>query len=399
MCKVYYPFFRLEVSGYKDKKQKKYNHRLYINILALFCDKILIPTWHLLEIDNDRFDILREYKILFTNGVIYSRIPEHMNTLEEYYENVKKQKGIRNPLALNIRIERIIKQLYEGVTVFEKFNAIEEQEYYSNKMRAFLQQYANSYPRTKGINKLVDFWPTEATIVSKEKFEPLLSQAADKKEISKSSFARIKKVSDELYFVAGASVQIMKVCDGEYFHDEQTKIILEDIIPNIDEIINDKYNPETIIDFLIKNEIIYSSEEIERLNVADIIKMRQQECFEKFIRHYERYSVSDKFDKLFEKKKNLFKLICRIKSLIISVGMLVLSTIITTNITSELGASIGLSLLFTIITYVVTYIWQTKSRYEIPLLEGLLDKIVGFFDFDSLYLAKLHWITRQNSVK
>lgn len=35
---------------------------------------------------------------------------------------------------------------------------------------------------------------------------------------------------------------------------------------------------------------------------------------------------------------------------------------------------------------------------EIPLLEHLLDKIIGFFDADVLYLAKLHWITRKKSV-
>ena len=51
MCHIYYPYFKIE----KSTQNKKYNHKLYILLLSLFCDKILIPSRHLLEIENDKF--------------------------------------------------------------------------------------------------------------------------------------------------------------------------------------------------------------------------------------------------------------------------------------------------------------------------------------------------------
>ena len=50
MCHIYYPYFKIE----KSTQNKKYNHKLYILLLSLFCDKILIPSRHLLEIENDK---------------------------------------------------------------------------------------------------------------------------------------------------------------------------------------------------------------------------------------------------------------------------------------------------------------------------------------------------------
>lgn len=397
MCKIYYPFFRLETSGYKDKKLNKYNHKLYLNVLALFCDRILIPTWHLLEIDNDKFDILREYKDFFEQQIIYSRIPEHMSTLEEYYNYVKEKEGDSFPSSIDIRVTRII-ELYEGITTFDKYKGADEQLYYSQKMKVFLQQYKKKHPQVKGFNLLLDLWQSNTTVVSKEEFEPVLLEKLKNNEISRKSYKRIKIASDELYFLAGASVQIMKVCNTEYFNDEKTQEILEGLITNLKEIINTQYDPENIVNLLKKLKVIQKAEELEMLDPKEIIKIRKQDCFKKFIEHYDSYASSRQFDEAFEKKKNSFQLICRIKSLIVSGSISIISTIISAINATGIMYSLIISLIFMFITYILTYIWQTKNNYEIPLLEHLLDKIIGFFDADALYLAKLHWITRKKSV-
>lgn len=395
MCKIYYPYFRLEVSGFKDKKNKKvYDHNLYLNTLALFCDKILIPTWHLLEMDNDKFDILLKKKLLFQEGIIYSRIPENMNSLEEYYEDAKKKVTDRIPEAVDIRINKIINELYGSTAEFAKFNVIEEQEYYSKELHDFLEEYHERVPNAKGIKELLVLWKSGG-IICKEVFEPILLERRCNRKISSESYRKIKKISDQLYFIAGASVQSLKVCSADYFWDKSTASIIKTTIPNIDNIINDKYNPENIIYLLIDLDVIKNREDIEKLSPEEIIKLRKQKCFKKFIECYELYSSSKRVDKIFEKKKNSFKLICILKSMIMATFFTVVSTIIPAKLTQNLLFSIIWAIVFMIITYIGTYLWQTKKRYEIPLFETGLCKIIGFFDPVSLYLAKLHWTIEQ----
>lgn len=82
MCTVYYPFFKIE----RETRNVKYDHKMNLLILALVSEKILIPSAHLLEMDNDKFDILLSYKRMCQEKIIYSRCSKSEKSLREYYE-------------------------------------------------------------------------------------------------------------------------------------------------------------------------------------------------------------------------------------------------------------------------------------------------------------------------
>lgn len=84
MCNLYYPYFKIE-----EETKTRYNHKRDILLLALVSSQILIPARHILEMDNDKFDILLKLKKLFDKGVIYSRIPEGYSNLLGYYQDRK----------------------------------------------------------------------------------------------------------------------------------------------------------------------------------------------------------------------------------------------------------------------------------------------------------------------
>lgn len=394
MCHIYYPFFKLENENNKGKKgkHKKYNHKSYIIALALFSDKILIPTRHLLEMENDKFDILLQMKELFQEDVIYSRIPDNMSSLKEYYEYAKNTISNKPQKIIDIRINKIVDILYKDKTEFEKYNRLEEQEYYSQKMKNFLEIYKANHPQAKGISSLITIWKEESSIINKEEFDAYLLSMKSNKNISNDTFTKIKKASDLLYFIAGASPELIKVCYTPYFEHKCIQNEIEHTISNYDEIINRKYNPEEIINLLSHNfEIIENDIALNKIDMEDIIYLRNQKCFKKFIETYEKYSIQKDFDKYFEKKKNAFKIICIIKSFIVSSFLTIIFTTISSLIASTILISIVCAIISMLLMSFITYLWQTKNRYEIPFVEKILDKIICCFDPVSLYLAKLHW--------
>lgn len=62
----------------------------------------------------------------------------------------------------------------------------------------------------------------------------------------------MKKASNLFYFIAGASVENMKVCYDSYFMHQCIKEEINDVIADFGSIINMKYNPNEIVEFLKK---------------------------------------------------------------------------------------------------------------------------------------------------
>lgn len=84
MCIIYYPFFKIE----KDIKIK-YDHKRDLLVLLLVSDKILLASKHLIDIEDDKFDILLRYKKMFQKNIIYSRCSEDYSSMLNYFESKK----------------------------------------------------------------------------------------------------------------------------------------------------------------------------------------------------------------------------------------------------------------------------------------------------------------------
>ena len=234
------------------------------------------------------------------------------------------------------------------------------------------------------------FWNI-TDIITKEDFDPFLKDLKKQEHITKSTYARIKKASDLLYFVAGASTERIKVCYDTYFEHKCIRSEIEIAISTFDEIINKKYNPDEIIQFLIRLKVIEQESDLQKLDISDVIYLRNQKCFNKFINEFEKYSTRSDSNDYFEKKRSTVKAIRIIKSAIVSVVLTCASTVIGGLITSSLIWSIIIALISLVLSSLITYMWQKKNKYKIPVIEGILDEIIGFFDPVSLYLAKIKW--------
>lgn len=383
MCRLYYPYFKIEKSGCREK----YQHKLYLYVLALFCEKIVIPSRHLLEVENDKFDILLESKELFRKNIICSRIPNQKNTLLEYYNSIKDSIVEQIPEIVEIRINRIINDLYVTDSFFEKYEPLEQQSYYSEKIKVFLAEYKKRPGNVKGLQKII-LYCNRKEFVTKEEFDKFIKNALKNGWITKNICKRLRKASDLIYFIAGASSDRIKVCYDTFFEHQCIRTEIENTISNFDEIINQRYNPEFLIKFLMDLDVIHDRNELQNLNINDILRLRKHLCFEKFIKEYEKYSVRLDFEKFYERKKHASKYICTIKSAMVSTFFTVFCCGITTILTSDVIFSIVLGLVSSVITYVGTYLWK-KNKYEIPLLEGILDKVIALFDPIALYIDKM----------
>ncbi len=384
MCTIYYPFFKIEMSNYK----KKYDHKKNLFTLALVCNKILIPAKHLLEMKNDRMDILVNNQTLFQKDIVFSRVPEDVKDLSKYYEGIKADIKDKTSEIVDRRIERIINKLYEGKEC-EQYNPLDQQDYYSTKMQEFVKEYAKRHKNVKGLELINDMWANKFII--KETFDVKLTKLKDKNLITKETYRRLKKASDLIYFLAGVSAENMKVCYDDFFNHQCIQNEIRVVIPDLDEKISEKYSPEYIIRLLKNIGVIQSEDDIGKLKIDDILYLRNQACFKEFIKKYDEYSSRPEFERIIEKKKNNFAIICGIKAIMVSIALTVMGAFLSTKFMPNIWTSIIFSIMTLVITYIITYLWQTKYSYKIILLESILDKIIGYIDPIALYFAKLKW--------
>lgn len=197
MCNLYYPYFKIE-----EETKTRYNHKRDILLLALVSSQILIPARHILEMDNDKFDILLKLKKLFDKGVIYSRIPEGYSNLLGYYQDRKKYVVKNPPEVTDIRIDRIVNELYIEKEKFTNYKEIEQQGYYSLKFKRFIFAYKEKHKGTKGLEKIEKYIlknKKNDKLNLKEEIDPYLDNLRKNNEISLQTYKVLKKASDVLY--------------------------------------------------------------------------------------------------------------------------------------------------------------------------------------------------------
>ena len=384
MCQVYYPYFKIECSS----SSKKYNHKLYLFVLSLFCDKILIPARHLLEIGNDTFDILLKNKGLFQEGIVFSRIPKSKKNLDQYYNDIISKNEYRGKEAASTRISKIIQDLYKTDTKFTDYNPIDQQTYYCQGITTFLDEYSHNHRNVKGFDDVKNICSSTAT---KEDFDSALFNIKQNNLITKKTYTRIKNASDLIYFVSGASVGHLTVCYDSYFDYQCIRKEMESTISDFNNIINKHYDPKQIISLLKRLGIIEKETDLENLSLEDILYLRKLTCFTKFVKKFDEFSSKSSFDEFFEKEKSAFKVICNMKSLIISFFLTVISSLVSFLIAKTLITTIIISVVTLFISYIISYFLHTKSKYEIPMIENILDVIIGKINPVSLFLAKLRW--------
>lgn len=388
MCHIYYPLLKIE----NEQRKKQYDHKHNLMILALVSDRIMIPARHLLDTDNDKFDVLLKCKKLFQEDVIYSRIPEDCTDLVEYYNNQREKANSQLDVdVMDIRISKIMNEMYKGKENFVRYSVIEQQNYYSQKIKAFFTLYKRGHKNTNGIEELEAYFADfeDGEIIVKEDLDAYLRNMKSSDMITKETYIRLKKVSNLLYFVAGASVQQLMVCYDSYFRHDCIDKEIHEIISDVDYIINKKYSPDEVADFMMKMGVIEQKSDLDKLTVEQVLTLRNEKCFAKFVDAYEKRETINDYSRFWGKRKNWINNIRRIKSGIVSVILTIITGIIAHLLSSTLIWDVFVAVITWLVTSGFMFFWQEIKHYKIPFIDPYLDKLIGKCNPVSLYLAKV----------
>lgn len=376
MCDIYYPYYKIE----KNFSGVPYNHIQNLCILSLFCDRILIPARDFLEMDCYKFDELQKNIELFNNNILYTRIPEN-STLESYYQNIK----VDNSRKKRIRIIKC--KLFYKPEQIEFYDPNEQIYYFRETLSKFIKNYTKRHHNTKNINFIKKF--INKKNYTKKDFDEFINKLREENKITQNTHTRLKKAANIFYFVAGTYQKNIRVCyDKVHEHKCIEKEIMQ-TVPEINKIVNPKYSPQEIINFLKKMNILKDDNDIKKLNEQIIINLRNEKCFKSFIREYEKNSKNkNQFERFFLKKKNAFLLIVKLKAIIISLFLTLITSFISYYVSRRLLLTLAISIIFWVLIYAVAYLWQKVWKNKIPFL----DNIIYYIDPVSLFLSKLHSI-------
>ena len=385
MSSIYYPYFQIENYNIK-RHRKKYNHKLYINVLALFCTDMLIPARCLLTMGQDKFDMLMHGGSLFTDKIIYFRLPNNIQNLTEYYESISSELAGINQNNINKRIERISNCV--SMTEIEKYVPLEQQSYYLSKIKEFATYFLGDHNNVKGseiLQKDIE------SITNKEDFDKLLRKLKSDRTITNDTYVKFMEASGMLYFLAGASQKNLKVCSDPYFKTASIKTEMEMIINNFSEIINEAYMPDNILDALKELDIIEENDDINKLTYEDIKKLRSTTYFKKFANNYCKWSNGNKALGHVKSKKTKLKYMKIARDFIIGLFFAIITTAISHIFNQSFLIDLKWGVAFLIISTLLIHYFD-KFVYKIKWLDNLLDKIIEFIDSDCLYLYKIKQI-------
>lgn len=381
MSSVYYPFFFVEKSIHKH-----YNHQKNIILLTLFSKDVLIPIRHFLLIGEDEFDILMKYENLIKQGVLYYRLPIGTNTIDEYYDSIKSSiKGIPAK-TINYRIKKLNEISNQQISVYDPSM---QQSYYSERMKDFLRNFVKGHNklRVNCRDELIKI--ADEDIVTKELFDHAIKNLKDTNILSETIYKKLINASNVLYFCAGSSGSKLKVCKDNFFDISGIDECMLNTIHNYDEIINESYNPNSIEKVLIEIGVIESSDDLYKLTCKDIIELRSTKWHEKFVAKYCRLSNTKRALGYLKEKKKLIGSLKKLKGIIFSLFLSVITAIISYFLVKTFLAN----MIVTVVTFVISEILITimqKLNLRFRIIDDLLDKLLGIFIPDVLFLYKIY---------
>ena len=380
MGSVYYPYFQIE-----SLTRDKYNHKVNITILALFCNDVLIPLRHILNLSEAEFDILIKFKELMLNNVLYFRLPDNISSIDEYDKIYKITKNkYKNRVAM---ISSIFNKDYK----FQHYDPIAQQQYFSDTIKGFVIDYCALHNKTSkqsrdNLTKLCNI-----DLLTKEDFDIEIKKLRNNKDISDSIFTSMKKAANAIYFLAGISGSRLKLCKDKIFEAnliDDCKCIAK-TIPDYEDIVNDSYNPARIIDELQCVGIIKNENEIKKLKCNSIIELRSTKYFRKFVEKYCKLAGTKRALKYLSQKKKTVEKLKGAKSFIVSLLLTIFVSVLSFVLIHDILSNVIISIISFIILFIVSNIIQ-KFDIKLGFFDKIVEWIIGLFIPDTMYLYKIY---------
>ncbi len=110
----------------------------------------------------------------------------------DYYNSIKTSITNRPQEIVELRIQKIVNDLYSNKDTCETYEPLEQQEYYFQTMKIFLQEYKKNHKNVKGMGNIDSFWNI-TDIITKEDFDPFFKRFKETRAYYKEYVCKNKK--------------------------------------------------------------------------------------------------------------------------------------------------------------------------------------------------------------
>lgn len=327
MKTIYYPHFDLENKGLLKKMP---NHVLNIKLLSLLADKILIRSSHLLNtqlinlhmIENKLNDFIRD-------GKVETAIYETHYTLEDYFENKIEEttdKIVRHDYRM--KSDYILKSIFNNRSQLIYIdNEYERKNFYLIFTEANIHksQQLDDYSLIESAKEFQEeiFNRTERkrSYLNLPEVDRIIFDLLKNGKISENQYSFFLHNQIGTYYYCGSIASSSIVAYNPYFQNIQFEKLSSDIEYTSSYI----YDPDFLLNVLLRLNIINKVEDIERLSSKDIDTIHREKAWKYFQEIYtEFYNNAITFEEVIKREKDIQKKIEKIKKFVfeLSVGVL-----------------------------------------------------------------------------
>lgn len=349
MKTIYYPHFDLENKGLLKKIP---NHVLNIKLLSLLADKILIRSSHLLNtqlinlhmIENKLNDFIKD-------GKLETAIYETHYTLEDYFEN--KIEEASDSIARHdcrIKSDYILNSIFNNRTQLIYIdNEFERKNFYLIYTEANIHksQQLDDYSLIESAKEFQEeiFNRTERkrSYLNLPEVNMIFFDLLKSGKISENQYSFFLHNQIGAYYYCGSIASSSIVAYNPYFQNIQFEKLSGDIEYTSSYI----YDPDFLLNVLLRLNIINKAEDIERLSSKDIDTIHKEKAWKYFQEIYtEFYNNAIIFEEFIRREKDIQKKVEKIKKFVfgLSFGVLTdvtISSIIGMFMVGHIAAVIG----------------------------------------------------------
>lgn len=324
MKTIYYPHFDLENKGLLRVSP---NHVLNIKLLTLLADKILIRSSHLLDtqlmnlhiIENKLYDFILDGKV---ETVIYNT----HNTLEDYFEN-KIEETVNRNLQHNYRIKsdylknRVFNNNPHLIYIDNEYERQNFQLIYTETNLVKAQQSCNHYlieSAQEFQEEMYKRMNQKGTYLNLSEVEIMISELIKSGKIKKSHYNFFRNNQIGTYYYCGSIASSSTVAYNPYFQNIQ----FEKISEHIEYTSSYVYDPDFLLNVLLRLKIINNADDIEKLSSKDIDLIHKQKAWRWFQDIFSvLYNDTITFEEFIKREENTQKKIEKIKKFVFGLSL------------------------------------------------------------------------------
>lgn len=301
---VYYSDIGLYQHGVLKERAPMRLHRARIKALLLLCDAVHVPMSHLLNVEPAEFGYLINGMADFiSDGLFRSKYSVNSPDLVDYVESFKQRPGnIMKNDELNDK--RIILANVDDLSAYSggMYSGDQQTELFNNHMKELLLYRLEKSDVEFDLDDIVSALNSN---MNKEQFDKFIAEQFH--QLESVNKLQIREMSDYIYYYVGSESNDM-LMSANGFLNRGRSIIASLPAPAGHMMGNGAYDPALFADFLFFSNAINSIYDLDKLTSHDIVDIKRQSGYQKFIDAYLKlYSSAERLTDIYAADEELRK--------------------------------------------------------------------------------------------